>query len=143
MRDEPFPRIIPTLIQIRAQAHDRMLKSLSPDNRRLLSQVIGQLAVTTTPDVGAAARELDGALTPEEKHYVEQASAELEEQALKAIEALKQNVLANARPGEQHVFSTPATPMMTFPSPGMTLLAVSIEELITQLNRAKYGRPPE
>lgn len=137
MGDE-IGRIIPTLTQHRSQARDRMLNGLSSDRLLLLSQLVGQLAVAASPDVGAAARELDNALTPDEKQCIAHASDDLNSQANQAMEALKQSLM---RSGENVVFGTDDSPRMTHENPGMTLLALSIEQLMAYLNRVKYSRP--
>jgi hypothetical protein len=54
------------LDQVRAQARSTALNALTPASRTLLSQVVGQLAVAATPDVNAAAKQLDAELTPRE-----------------------------------------------------------------------------
>jgi hypothetical protein len=139
MGDE-IGRLVPTLTQRRSQARDRMLNGLSSDHLLLLSQLVGQLVVAMSPDVGAAARELDNALTPDEKQCIAHASADLNSQANRAIESLKRGLM---RSGENVVFGTDDSLRITHENPAMTLLALSIEQLISGVNKEKYGRPPK
>ncbi len=53
--------------QMHAQARAKMLATLTPQNRQLLATLAGQLAVAEKPDVAAAAKQLDGALSASEK----------------------------------------------------------------------------
>jgi hypothetical protein len=134
MNMDKFPRIIPTLIQIRAQTYDKMLKSLGPESWRLLGQVVGELAVSADPDLEAVAQQLEIALTTKEKKAISDEAADLEEQVGQAIEALKQAIIQS---GEPHTFGHSPMPRMTSESPGMTLVSLSIEELMINLNRFK------
>jgi hypothetical protein len=137
MMGDELAKLIPTFTERRSQARDRMIRGLSSDHLLLLSQVLGQLAVAISPDVCAAARELDDALTPDEKQCIARASAELNSQANEAMEELKQSL---ARSGKNVVFGTDDSLKMTHDSPGMALLALSIEQLMSCMNRVKYSR---
>ncbi|MHB8461939.1 MAG: hypothetical protein ACYDA1_04780 [Vulcanimicrobiaceae bacterium] len=56
--------------QMHAQARAKMLAALTPQNRQLLSTLAGQLAVADKPDVAAAAKQLDAALSAREKSAI-------------------------------------------------------------------------
>jgi hypothetical protein len=51
-------------------ARAAMLGALSAAHRSLLARIVGNLAVSAHPDRHAAARQLDGALSAREKHYI-------------------------------------------------------------------------
>lgn len=53
--------------QMHAQARAKMLAALTPQNRQLLSTLAGQLAIAEKPDIAAAAKQLDAALSASEK----------------------------------------------------------------------------
>ncbi len=129
--------MIPTLTQHRSQARDRMLNGLSSDHLRLLSQLIGRLAVAQSPDFDAAARELDNALTSDEKRCIAHASADLDAQANRAIEDLRQKLM---RSGENVVFGSDDSQTRLHQSPGMTLLALSIEQLVSLVHKEQLSR---
>jgi hypothetical protein len=128
-----FPRIIPTLIQIRAHTYETMLKSLRPESRLLLGQAVGDFAVSAEPDLEAVAEQLEIALTTEEKQAIIDEVTHSEEQVSQAMEALKRSVIQS---GLAHAFGPP-TQWMDTESPGMTLVSLSIEELMFNLNRYK------
>jgi len=48
----------------------KMLQALTPANKQLLATVVGQLATADTPDVKAAAAQLDAALSDGEKQAI-------------------------------------------------------------------------
>jgi hypothetical protein len=129
-----FPRFIPTLVQIRGQTYDKMIKALGQESRHFLGQALGEFAVSADPDLEAVAQQLEIALTTEEKKAISHEAADLEEQFGQAIEALEQAII---RSGEPHTFGHSQMPRMTSESPGMTLVSLSIEELMINLNRFK------
>lgn len=123
---------IPKLMQFRKQAHSQMIENLSVDSRCALSESIGQLAVARAPSIKSAADSLDDKLTAEERKVIAEASVELEDHVRRATQALVQAIV---RSGEPYHFGNSPMPSMTFESPGLTLLALSLEEVITDLNR--------
>lgn len=61
------------MLQTRAQ----VLSSLSPAHRAMLANIAGQLAIAPNPNLQAAARQLDAALSPGERNAVLSAHANL------------------------------------------------------------------
>jgi len=51
-------------------ARSAMLTALAPPHRQLLASIAARLATSTSPDYNDAARQLDVALTPAEKHAI-------------------------------------------------------------------------
>jgi hypothetical protein len=140
MMGDEMGRMIPTLTEHRSQARDRMLNGLSSDHQLLLSELIGRLAVAINPDFDAAARELENRLTAEEKHCIAHASADLDAQANRAMEALRRKLM---RSGENVAFGADDSRKMLRENPGMTLLVLSIEQLVSQVNRERLNRTPK
>ncbi len=66
--------------QMHAQARAKMLAALTPQNRQLLSTLAGQLAVAEKPDIAAAARQLDAALSTSEKTTILSVHANMRKQ---------------------------------------------------------------
>ena len=56
--------------QMHAAARTKMLAALSPAHKALLARILGNLGTAENPDYGAAAKELDAALTPAEKQAI-------------------------------------------------------------------------
>ncbi|MFN2461810.1 MAG: hypothetical protein ABR591_14210 [Candidatus Velthaea sp.] len=56
--------------QMRAQERTQMLNALTPAHRSLLAQVVGNLAIAPTPNLDDAARQLDAALSANEKQAI-------------------------------------------------------------------------
>lgn len=75
--------------RIAAQTRTQMLNALTPAHRTLLSNVVGQLAVAPTPDVRAAARQLDSALSPSEKQAILNAQTSERTQMQSAMQQMR------------------------------------------------------
>lgn len=92
------------MMQMHRQARSQILAVLTPAHRALLGQVTGRLATDPNPDVAAAARTLDAALTPAESQ---------------AIVRIAQNVHAQSRQLMQQAFSQmPNRPAQQLNRPG-------------------------
>lgn len=88
--------------QLRAQARLAALNALTPAHRTLLAQVVGQLAVSSNPDVPRAASSIDTALSPNEQRSIQNISSSLESQSRQIMEAARQQMTAanpNGPPG--------------------------------------------
>lgn len=85
------------LAQIGTQARTQMLAALTPAHRTLLTNVVGQLAVATTPDLRAAAQQLDTALSPAEKQAILTADTNARTQMRTAFSQMRQQM--PTRPG--------------------------------------------
>ncbi len=80
--------------QLHDQARLSMIGSLSPAQRTLLAQVVGQLAIAQTPDPAAAAKTLDANLTQAQAKNVLGISASLEQQARQVMDAAHKQMQA-------------------------------------------------
>jgi hypothetical protein len=85
-----FQQVRAQVDKARGQARSSMLNALSAQHRSLLAQVVGQLAIAQTPDVNAAAKTLDGALTPGESKAILDASTALDQQIKAIMDAARQ-----------------------------------------------------
>lgn len=80
---------------IRKQARAQILGALTPDQRTLLASVVGGLAVSDDPDLRAAAKQLDAALSPAESQAILDAERHLHDQTRAAMEAARQQFEAS------------------------------------------------
>ncbi len=80
--------------QLQAQARVAALNALSPAHRNLLAQIAGQLTVSANPDVNAAARTIDNALTQTEGRNILGISSALQTQSQQVMEAARQQMMA-------------------------------------------------
>jgi hypothetical protein len=123
------------LSRLRTQEQAEVLEALAVGNRQLVSQLFGQLAVTQKPDVVAAARKLDSALTPKEKQSILRASANSRQQYTAMMGELQQKLQKMAG-SEQQVFAHDIT--ITTEDPGMTVMLLVAENLFTQASKAAH-----
>jgi hypothetical protein len=93
----PFQQIRQQVDAARGQARTTMLNALSAQHRSLLAQVVGSLAIAQTPDVSAAAKTLDGALSPGESKAILDASNALDQQIKQIMDAARAQ---NGEPAE-------------------------------------------
>jgi hypothetical protein len=84
--------------QLHAQARMAMLSALSPAHRTLLAQVVGQLAISPSPNVNQAARTLDASLSQGEGRTILSISQSLENQSRQIMEAAHQQMMAAMPP---------------------------------------------
>ncbi len=68
------------MMQVHQALRTAALNALTPAHKQLLATVAGQLAVADTPDVKAAAAELDAALSNGEKQAILAAAAQAHDQ---------------------------------------------------------------
>jgi hypothetical protein len=68
------------MMQLRMETRSQMLDALSPQHRTLLATVAGQLATSQMPNLQAAARQLDSALSPHEAEAILAAQSALRSQ---------------------------------------------------------------
>lgn len=106
------------MMQMHQQMRTTMLAALTPQNRTLLGTVAGQLATSATPDVKAAAAQLDAALSPAEKQAILS-----QHQAM--VQQMQSMAGSNGGPGQMGGMHgmTSASDMN---DPGMILIAVSM-----------------
>jgi hypothetical protein len=124
----------------RATARTTMLNALSASHRSLLSQVVGNLAVAQTPDVSAAAKTLDGALTPGESKAILDASSAFELQVRQIMEAARKT---SGEPVEGGMRIRIASADQGPPDAGMILLRTALPPMgMNMMFRAGGGPPP-
>jgi Spy/CpxP family protein refolding chaperone len=75
------------MMQIHQQTRQQILADLSPAHRKLLADVVGQLAVSPNPDREAAAKTLDAALSPNEAQAILAAETSARTQSRAQFEA--------------------------------------------------------
>lgn len=68
-------------MQLHKQLRSQMLGALSPEHRTAVANVIGQLAISASPDPGAAAKQIDALLTPAEKQAITTAHTQFSDQS--------------------------------------------------------------
>jgi hypothetical protein len=88
--------------QLHSQARLAMLNALSPAHRSLLAQIVGQLVIAPTPDLGAAAKTLDASLAPGEASAVLNVSTSFEQQARQIMEASRKQMESAMPEGPPH-----------------------------------------
>ena len=112
-----------------------MLDSLNGDHKQLLAKLIGGLAVDSVVDLEAVAPELDEALTPEEKRSINEAGSALDLNSAQALDDFLRRMMES---GEESVAFGSGGPLgKSYGKPSMTMLILSIEELLTKLNGFK------
>lgn len=74
---------------IMTQSRTQMINALTPAHRTLLSNVVGQLAVATTPDFRSAVQQLDSALSSSEKQAILTAQSNERSQMQRAFEQMR------------------------------------------------------
>lgn len=111
--DQPEAQANPAAIQAMQQAHAKMeqlhsqarlamLNTLSPAQRAALAQVVGQLAIAPTPDLAAAAKQIDASLTPAQAKNILNIKASLHQQAHQVMQALHQQMMSTMPSGAAH-----------------------------------------
>jgi hypothetical protein len=124
--------------QLHAQARLAILNSLSLAHRNLLAQVVGQLAISSSPNLSAAARTIDVSLSQAEGRSILNISQSLEAQSRQIMDAARQQIeAANSSapqgapgvggPREHHMMFYEAHPQST--DPGTILLLMSLHGL--------------
>jgi hypothetical protein len=85
--------------QLHALARQAMLNTLSQAQRSTLAQIVGQLAIAPNPDVTAAARQIDGSLTPAQAKNILSISTSLHQQSRQLMEAAHKQMMSAMPPG--------------------------------------------
>ena len=88
--------------QLHSQARLAMLASLSPAQRATLAQVVGQLAIAQTPDLAAAARQIDASLSATQARNILSISTSLHQQAHQLMDAVHKQMMSSMAPGTAH-----------------------------------------
>ena len=113
--------------QMRAQSRISALNALSGSNRTLLGQVVGQLAIAQTPDVSAAAKTLDGRLSPSEAKTIVGISTALDQQIRQTLEAARSQMGGGqSGGGPPGGFSRPGGNDQANSDAGMILLRLAV-----------------
>jgi hypothetical protein len=124
--------------QLHAQARLATLSSLSLAHRTLLAQVVGQLAISSNPNLDAAARTIDASLSQAEGRAILNISQSLEAQSRQIMDAARQQMMAATPSGpqgspemggprEHHMMMYQTHPQST--DPGTILLLMSLHGL--------------
>jgi hypothetical protein len=121
----PMGQVRAQLDQVRAQARSAALNALTPASRTLLSQVVGQLAVAATPDVSAAAKQLDAELSPREAKAILDAQNALETQTQAIIDKARAAAGDSAGP-DQNRPRPPGPDDQTQSDAGLALLRLAV-----------------
>jgi hypothetical protein len=134
----PFQQIRQQVDAARGQARTTMLNALSAQHRSLLAQVVGNLAVAQTPDVNAAAKTLDGALSPGESKAILDASNALDQQIKGIMDAARaQNGGPSEGGNRMYVGQGQSTP-----DAGMILLRTAVPPMGPSMMMRMGGPPP-
>jgi hypothetical protein len=117
--------------QLQAKARLTALNALSPAHRALLAEVAGQLAIAPNPDVNAAARTIDSALTQTEGRNIASISSSLQTQSQQVMEAARQQMMAANPQGMPQGGPVTRSANMVYhgsetTDPGMLLLQMSM-----------------
>jgi len=114
-----FEQLHTQMQQIHTTERTQILAALTPAHKTLLANVVGQLAITASPDYDAAAKRLDAALTPAERQTILNAS----QNARTRAEALMQGAMPG--PGE----SEKRFMIGTAPTAGQILLHLGMPDM--------------
>jgi hypothetical protein len=68
-------------MQLHQQLRSQMLGALSPEHRTAVANIIGQMAISASPDPGGAAKQIDALLTPAEKQSITTAHGQFVDQS--------------------------------------------------------------
>ncbi len=80
--------------QLHSQARLAALNVLNASQRTLLAQVVGQLAISSNPDVNAAARTIDNSLSQSQGRTIANISSSVETQSRQIMDAAHQQMMA-------------------------------------------------
>jgi len=139
MRHDPGSRE-PTPRRIGLLAYQQILGVLGADQLNVLARVVGQLAVTRSPNFEEAALGIERTLSEKQVGAILTARAWLDRQMSDLYEALKRETLKQQSSGVQHLFGRDSTATeRAGDNPGMILLAFAIEELWAVVTDATYG----
>jgi hypothetical protein len=124
----PMGQVRSQIDQVRAQARSAALNALTPTSRTLLSQVVGQLAVANTPDVNAAAKQLDAELSPREAKAILDAQNNLETQTQAIIDKARAAAGDSAGPDANRP-RPPGSDDQTQNDAGLALLRLAVQPM--------------
>jgi hypothetical protein len=79
------------MVKLHQQFRAQVLGALSPAHRQLLASVVGNLAVSENPDWRAAAKRIDGALSPSESSAILNAEKQMRDQVKSLMEQFRKN----------------------------------------------------
>jgi hypothetical protein len=133
----PFQQIRQQVDAARGQARATMLNALSAQHRGLLAQVVGNRAIAQTPDINAAAKTLDGALSPGESKAILDASNALDQQIRQIMDAARAQSSEPSEGGNRMYIGQG----QSTPDAGMILLRTAVPPIGPMLMRM-VGPPP-
>ena len=118
--------------QLHAQERVSMLNALSAEHRNLLSQVAGQLAIATNPDLSAAAKQLDAALSPSESKAILDIASSTEQQVRQLMDQTRKQMSFGNPEGPPMMDAVYGPPGAEFQkNPGTILLMLAARSLAT------------
>lgn len=123
----PMEQVHAQMEQAQSQARTAALNALTPANRALLGQVVGQLATASVPDVGAAAKTLDAALSPKEAKAILDAQTALETHMRQVMEQVRGQM--GGPPGPGRMMGPPPGSGAQAPDAGAALLRLAVPHL--------------
>jgi hypothetical protein len=94
----PNPAMRQQMMRIHQTARTSILAALTPAHKALLAQVVGELAISNSPDVDAAASRLDAALSSGEKQAILNAARTAHSQMQSEMRSMH-NAMPNPPPG--------------------------------------------
>ncbi len=83
------------MMQMHAQMRTKILGLLTPEQKTLLAKVVGQLAIAPNPDLGAAASQLDAALSPTQKQTI----LSRHQAMMKQMQSMRDGMMAHSMGG--------------------------------------------
>ena len=121
--EQQFEQMHAQMDRIRLSERAQALGALSPSHKALLASIVGQLAISTNPDVAGAARRLDAMLLPSEKQGVLNAQESARTQAHALMANMLKAMGATPHQGQTMMTRGPHPEMMT--DPGYVLLRIA------------------
>lgn len=89
------------LQQLHTQGRAQILASLTPQQRSLLAQVVGNLAISPNPDEDAAAQQIQNSLTPQQAQRIIGLHSSLEQQAMGIMQSAHAQVESYLTPDQR------------------------------------------
>lgn len=120
-------------MQLHQQLRSQVLGALSPEHRTAVANVIGQLAISASPDPGAAAKQIDALLSPSEQQHIVNADTSFRNQSRVLMQQMMAQVKSQlpSPPSSAEQPSGPPRNQRIVTDPGTIVL--------TTLNRGPMG----
>ena len=115
--------------QLHAQSRISTLNALSATHRSLLAQVASQLSIAANPDPGAAAKQLDAALSSSESKAILDIATSTEQQVRQVIDSARQQMGGGNTQGPPPMGRFGSTRGASENDPGTILLMMAARSL--------------